>query len=60
MKTFEFRLKNGKIREFSLPDAARTYRAIVWIPKSSNGKKTQDANFFILSDDIEQVDEIID
>ena len=56
--SFELRLKNGETHEIVLPDAAKTYRAIVWIPKNSD-KKKEVTNFLILPDDVELVNEII-
>ncbi len=55
---FELHLKNGETHEIALPDAAKTYRAIVWIPKDSD-KKKEVTNFLILPDDVELVNEII-
>jgi hypothetical protein len=55
----QFRLKNGETHEFTLPDVAEIHRAIIWVPKGSDDKKKEAANFIILPDDIETV-EIMD
>lgn len=55
----QFRLKNGETHEFTLPDDAEIRRAIIWVPKSSDDKKKEAANFIILPDDVETV-EVID
>jgi hypothetical protein len=54
----QFRLKNGKTHEFTLPDDAEIHRAIIWVPKSSDGKKKEAANFIILPDDVETVEAV--
>lgn len=52
----KFRLKNGETHEFMLPEDAEIHRAIVWVPKSSDKKKKEAANFIILPDDVETVE----
>lgn len=56
---FEFRLRNGEVHEFALPDAAGIRKAIVWVPKSNCEKKKEVANFIILPDDVDHA-EVID
>jgi hypothetical protein len=57
---FQFHLKNGETHEFDLPEAAEIHKAIVWVPKSSDDKKKEVANFIILPDDVETVEVIVD
>ena len=52
----QFRLKNGETHEFKLPDDSEIHRAIIWVPKSSDAKKKEAANFIILPDDVETVE----
>jgi hypothetical protein len=57
---FQFRLKNGKTHEFTLPDNIEIHKAIVWIPKGGDDKKKEVANFIILPDDVETVEVMVD
>jgi len=55
----QFRLKNGETHEYTLPDDTEIRRAIIWVPKGSDDKKKEAANFIILPDDVETV-EVVD
>jgi hypothetical protein len=57
---FQFRLKDGKTHEFTLPDAVEIHKAIVWMPKRGDERRKEVANFIILPDDVESVEVLID
>ncbi len=54
----QFRLKNGETHEVTLPDDSEIHRAIIWVPKGSEDKKKEAANYIILPDDVETVEVI--
>ncbi len=56
----QFRLRNGKTHEFTLPDDTEIHRAIIWVPKGGDDKKKEAANYIILPDDVETVEVIED
>lgn len=51
---FQFRLKNGKTHEFTLPDNVEVHRAIMWFSKED--KKDKMTRFIIIPDDVESVE----
>ena len=55
---FQFRLKNGKTHEFTLPDNVEVHRAIMWVSKED--KKDKMTRFIIIPDDVESVEVIED
>jgi len=55
----QFRLKNGEKHQFTLPNDAEVHRAIIWVPKSSDDRKKEAANYIIIPDDVETV-EVVD
>jgi len=58
---FQFRLKNGKTHEFTLPDDVEVRRAIMWVSKGDKGdKEDRMTRFIIIPDDVESVEVIED
>ena len=55
---FQFRLKNGKTHEFTLPDNVEVHRAIMWVSKGD--KKDKMTRFIIIPDDVESIEVIED
>jgi hypothetical protein len=55
---FQFRLKNGKTHEFTLPDNVEVHRAIMWVSKRD--KEDEMTRFIIIPDDVESVEVLED
>jgi hypothetical protein len=55
---FQFRLKNGKTHEFTLPDNVEVHRAIMWVSKED--KEDKMIRVIIIPDDVESVEAIQD
>jgi hypothetical protein len=55
---FQFRLKNGKTHEFTLPDNVEVHRAVMWVSKGH--KEDEMTRFIIIPDDVESVEVIED
>jgi hypothetical protein len=52
----QFQLKNGETYEIAFPDTVEIHRAIVCIPKGSDGQEKEAPNFVIIPDDVEKVE----
>jgi hypothetical protein len=52
---FQFRCKNGKTHDFTLPDDVEVHRAIMWVSKEDNMVRV-----IIIPDDVESVEVIED
>jgi hypothetical protein len=55
---FQFRCKNGKTHDFTLPDNVEVHRALMWVSKED--KEDKMIRVIIIPDDVESVEVIED